>query len=619
MTDQDRHPGDFGAVVGDINIIRIASKTESFKNWLNNRYPSISPEEVYNGYRFFLVTAVRTLINDIIYNTLPLFEEDYDFFRARFKGEKISQIPNTSDKTAIINNLNQYRRQIRNASTWDNISTILEEIENEVSIPIFALYSNHVVVEEDNNTKKSPDELLRYVSIFKLFTRFNDVDDGYPNGYDVTILEPGFFEERLDDALLGYALTLEFLWSNLLDSTQFEQTSASSIHNSNVWYEPSSVDIDPSDIEDLERMFEYQEVSEERQDLDRFFGKLNDEIITPIKEQTGLTPFDKLLYLSKEATSEPIEHLLDWEPSAELSEEQKFRQKLLWYQVEFLESSNIFNGGSAFISLLSGRIRLNQRFADGDRTLVCKFVHPDEEVNSYTYGVLVETRGTSGLSDYSGWIMFFDCCNDSVHSFSYSTHLLAERLLEEYIEKDQIELREMEISKEDFQNWVSEFTVGQSGENLTEIQKLESERDSLLQKVHRGRGLLLELVTHYYLSRRSSSEVSVDWNVPLENGEIDVVVEDGQEIRYIECKYDPSNQSISEEISKLNTKLESADVVKDSRGEFWFWKEPSTIDIASIQSAGYEYKIAPNTIDNSRHFRKKDLQNFLYIMEGESQ
>jgi len=150
--------------------------------------------------------------------------------------------------------------------------------------------------------------------------------------------------------------------------------------------------------------------------------------------------FSKFFRIKKEISKDVIGNFLKYDKKIQLNEKEKLDYKLLWYQIEFLDSSksHIFNGVPTFIQMLIGSAEAKRIFGIDEKAYVCKFTHPDKSVNGndFSYGVLIEAFGSTEISDYSG--------------FSGSEHMMAEKIIELYKKKGLIEVREMTIDKQKF-------------------------------------------------------------------------------------------------------------------------------------------------------------------------
>ncbi|WP_181687357.1 hypothetical protein [Halorhabdus salina] len=595
-----RQKPSIGGILGSVEIIDRVGDVDEFGEWLQNEFGTKRSDKLLDGYKFFTETAFRVFLHQTIYSKFPLIQEDFVFFRARFEGVRLTSVPNTCEKTAFIKNINDHRRSLRKADSWEEVQTVLDDFKEEVVQPFQNLFENHTFANSDYEIEKA--KLLRQKAIFQVFTRFNDVGDGYPNGYYITVLDTDLREERLESALEGYSRTLQFVWSQLVGDEVFKETCLSELHKSERWSYSINVFDESGGIPD------------ERADLDRFFGEVEEGVVRPLEAENGVEIMDDVLFLDREVLEDFFTELTSRTQETGLDTQEEFDYQLLWYQVEFLRSTKIFNGVPAFISLMGGTVNQKKRFADGEKAYVCKFTHPVEPGNDYTYGVLVEASGSSGLADYSGWVMFYDCCGD-YSGFSGSEHIQAETLIENHLERDEIILREMELEKDEFKEMVSDMTVGERGSQLSEELDQKSETNRRQTKLGKARGLLVELISYYYLTRKDHSSDNVDWNISFDAGELDVQVETPDEIRFIECKYDPSNQDWEYEFNKLEDKVREPESEKSRQGEFWFWSSPPQETVRRLEEEGYRYKVVSEVVRDAPEFRDKDLEHLMFVME----
>lgn len=176
--DEVKH--DVGDILGAVRIIEIAGNTVEFNDWLEEEHGITETNEILPGYKFFQETALRSLLHDVIYSSLPLIPGDFVLYRARFDGVKLSSIPNTCEKTAFIKNVNDYRRDIRKADTLEELQTVLNEFSEEVLNPFTTIFNNHSTIDPEYDIDR--EELIRVLTIFHLYTRFNDIQHEHPNG-----------------------------------------------------------------------------------------------------------------------------------------------------------------------------------------------------------------------------------------------------------------------------------------------------------------------------------------------------------------------------------------------------------------------------------------------------
>lgn len=89
--------------------------------------------------------------------------------------------------------------------------------------------------------------------------------------------------------------------------------------------------------------------------------------------------------------------------------------KLLWYDVNVLDTQklSIFNGVPAFLATIVGSTQLSRIFKVQSETAAKVFKHPTgrKGESDYSYRILRRSLSSSG-TDYSGWLIFYDCATD---------------------------------------------------------------------------------------------------------------------------------------------------------------------------------------------------------------
>ncbi|MEM4358293.1 MAG: hypothetical protein QW244_03025 [Candidatus Pacearchaeota archaeon] len=590
-------------IFGILNCIKIVSNLENFKNWLKSEHKLKNVEGVFDGYKFFLESAIRTFLNTLIYNSSLGIDEDFVFYRARFVGVELNKIPNTCEKTILIKNINEKLKLIKKSKNYEELKSAIIQFNSILDI-FKIIYDNNVEVNPKLNINK--DLALKYLTMFYTYIYLNDTSRFIPHGYWVSILNNEIPPEKLKKNFKGYKYTLQFLWSVLLGE-KYVSTSIANLHKADDW---SSED---DFLFDLSR--ENKTITQ-REDLDSYFRKIRKEIIEPIEKELKINlNFTKILYLRNKILKKIFKDLLKQPKEPQLNEKEKLDYNLLWYQIEFLDSSKIriFDGVPAFISLLVGTAELKRIFSENEKAYICKFIHPNKSVNGndFSYGVLIEAFGSIG--DYSGWILFFDCCGD-YSGLSGSEHTMAEKFIEEYKKKGRIEVREMTISKDKLKEYIADkITSGKREEILQALKKearIRQERDIISE----AQGLVLELITYYTLSKKIYD--LVDWNVNLNKDQLDIIVETKNEFKLIECKSTPNNININDEINKLRTKLKNCNTNKTKKGEFWFWIRPTENIIKKLNKEGISFVVVSELIDlddiwkNKKKDKLKTIFNF---------
>lgn len=194
-------------------------------------------------------------------------------------------------------------------------------------------------------------------------------------------------------------------------------------------------------------------------------------------------------YVENHRKEKDIEKWLDW--------------KLLWYNVEVLSSAgSIFSGVPAFIATLAGIVNLSE-----DKILVKIFKHPVmKNEHNYSFGILIPAFGTSGLTDYSGWLIFYDCATD-YSGFGGSLYIQAKNFIDKFRKYNAIEAEEIKVNKKVFQKYLKRKSASSVFDRivtqtpfgpkaLEDISKIESTKKLFIENT---RGILFELIVYKWI------------------------------------------------------------------------------------------------------------------------
>jgi hypothetical protein len=93
-----------------------------------------------------------------------------------------------------------------------------------------------------------------------------------------------------------------------------------------------------------------------------------------------------------------------------------------------------------------GLIQIKRRSSDKTKAKVVRIIHGtfEEHRRSYSYAILSELSGF--MSDSSGWMLFFDCCDDRGSTSDIFRKI--ESLLNRYFENNFIEITNIQIEKD---------------------------------------------------------------------------------------------------------------------------------------------------------------------------
>jgi len=592
-------------VFGVLNCIKIISDVDKFRNWANIEHGIKNFDDVFDGYQFFLESAIRTFIQVIIYDSSLDVKEDFVFFRARFVGVDLNKIPNTCEKIILIKNIDEKLRIIKKAKSWEEIKEALIQFK-EIVLDVFdKIFKSNVAVSP--KTRITKEEALKYATMFYVNVYLNDTSRFIPHGYWVSILDNEINPTQHQKQFKGYKYSLQYVWNALL-GTKYYSTSIKNLHNSKDWSieEPS---IFNAESEMINPELTYDDV------LDSYFGKIQTEIIEPLEKDLEVKiNFEKILYLKNKISKHLLKDLLKFVREPKLNEKERIDFDLLWYPIEFLDSSksHIFNGVPAFSSMLAGTAELKSIFGDGGKAYICKFIHPNRGVNGndFSYGVLIEAFGNTGISDYSGWVLFFDCCGD-YSGFSGSQHAMAEMMIDEYKKRNLIEVREIVVDKDKLKNYIADKIISEKREEILSELDNESKRTKKREIISEAKGLILELITYYILSKNNSN--SLDWDITINGDQLDVIFEANNDFTLVECKVNSNNMDLDREIKKLKEKLNRYITNKNKKCEFWFWNHPSPITIGKLATAGIYHEVFGEKIKTDPNWRNKKLDRLKLI------
>lgn len=505
---------DLNEIFAFVYALKILDDYSTFKRYLAS-FKTIPQKNVFNGFLFLIKTIQRRLMQGIASSWSLHIEEDITLHRAMNRGVHISRIKNTCQKTIFLKNLHLIFRKCWKSKNEDELQLNLKAVEEKFMKPMERILENNVQLTEKFQ-KYTKRKIVEALAMFYTFIFLNDTHRGFPHGYFCSLLRNNIRKKYLSDVFEGYKLGLQFLWKNLLGDT-FDETSLAHINSAKNWKE-----------------------------LDAFFREIQKEIIEPFENKLKCDfAFDEFFTIARSisASSEFGDLILNQPREMMLSQEEDLQQALLWYPVQALTHSGsyVFNGVPAFVSTLVGSVELKRRLGIEEKAFIMRFVHPEKGVkgNNYSYGVLVEAFGT--IADYSGWLIFFDCCTD-YSGFGGSEHAFAEFFIDRYEKDGRIKVIEYNIDKETLAKYLAVFSIEMeefphpfinkipSGDDVKKEMKilqqfsLDSKLTRLEDDLGTSRGYLLELLAYWYYT---SKGYTTKWRYKdSELGEIDILAKD---------------------------------------------------------------------------------------------
>lgn len=578
-----------GEIFSFVNVIKKVSDIQRFRKWLQTR--KIDENDVFEGYKFFLTTSSKCLLQSIIHDTSLGLKDDYVFFRANFIGLPIKDIPNTCEKTIFIKNLWNIFAKISKARNWNELESILDEILEIIKI-FDEIYDNCV----DSTINLNKDEALRVLTMYYTMIFLNDTNRGIPHGFQLpSIIKLKVSPKYLKIVFKGYVYTLQYLWSELLGN-DFDNYCVKDLHRAPQLYSKEADKLLSLEFKMMSKRKltkKEKQLIEDTKDwvaLDRFFGRINSEIVGPLEKKLKISlMIDPLLVINKNFDKSKLDKLLDvsklkepeyLQKSDKKSLEKRLDYFFLWYELEVLDTQKltVFNGVPAFISTLLGSVRMKGNFEEGEKIQVRRIKHPVPGVDGfdYSYAILIQAYGSTGITDYSGWLLFYDCAGD-YSGFSGSLHYMAESTIELLEKQDLIEVKEMVVDKELFENYIAKKSISPVFDQIVRQYPTTKIRLSLseLQKrvgdfIGHSKGKLFEYIC-YILLQDVYDKLASDFDIHGE--QIDLVGERKREIHVFECKSNLHGDEIRDTLEQIKRKIK---VIKENSNEF---KEKTGIEI----------------------------------------
>ncbi|WNY22875.1 hypothetical protein MmiHf6_01630 [Methanimicrococcus hongohii] len=635
---------DLDSIFGTLNNLKILGDINAFKDWLTAEYGITECEfekNLFEGYKYSIETLIRIFIDKILLEYSLDIETDFLFDRACSEGINIEKIPTTCEKRKVVQKINSELEKIEKAENIRDFEKRFKNFKKVVMEPFEIIYDEYIETTNKNSTKA---DALTRTSIHIAYLDLTNCERMEPFGYYVVILNRNNYKNNSLFLLDGYKFSLQYLWKVLLGD-DYKNTCIEEIHNATLWAKQYDEDLN---------LIEKPGIT-----INNFSNKISDIIFNQKNDI-----FDSFFKMKKKdqkyySILKRVQSNSFSDPKFKMNE--KIDQMLLWYKVDLLGSSrsDVFNGIKTFCQLLIGSVEFRKRNKNSDKTIIRKFIHPNEktEGNDYTYGILIESR--SILADYSGWLLFFDSCTD-YSGLGGSEHMFAETIIDELINRDLVELKELVVPKYELFNIIFKKRTP-THENRKEFEDHYEEisynyenllkRNKLLEtKLDDARGFLTELLTYYsistnyshlkldfsdfeneynsyfigtnekhkedtflflkdYLQKRATS---IDWRKKIDNREFDVFLKNKEEKSVVECKAKLENTDVIAEIEKIfikNAIMKDDDI--DIQTVFSFYEKPKRKEIIKIlEKNNIEYLIIKDELKKLGK-SPKDLDNAL--------
>jgi hypothetical protein len=469
---------------------------------------------IFEGHRFFIKTISRGLLEKLSRSWSLNIEDNYTFTRALNRGVPLEKLKNSSKRVMFIKNIHKQLKVLWSSSDFSTLSYNMKYVKQNILSSLDSILNCNVELSKQFAIF-GKETVLRRLAIHYTLIYLNDARHGIkPIGYLFVLSNKGVSKKYSKRTFLGYKTTLLFLWNSLLKKENVQK----------------------------KQFFENLAKAKNWKDLDDTF-ELAREIVASIEKEFQLTfGFETYFIVKKQIKAEIWDKkLFEKPPEPSLSKIENLQQELFWYPVQAMSGLLIFNGVATFSSLIIGAVQLKRAAKNNEKTLIVRFVHPVEKnKHDYSYAILVEAFGT--LADYSGWLVFYDCCGD-YSGFSGSMYQFAEMIIRQYSHR--LEIINLKIDKNDLKKYLDVFgadfadtyehtglRIPTDGNAKRQKKFLESFSTSSIisrqqSQIEAFKGYLLELLAYYFFT---SEKGLIKWRYRnkrlLGDDEIDVIKRD---------------------------------------------------------------------------------------------
>ena len=499
------------SLVGMNHVTELLYDLDKFKNFLKDFHNKKMDSDVFRGYLFLIKTVQRCILESSLYLDFLDFEKDLTWEFA-ISYTTIDKVTSTCEMARFFRNLYLIFRKCWKSKDESELKGSINNARSVISL-INNIFTNDLVVSGENIKLE---ELVKRVTMEIVFVYLNDLQRGTPNGYSCHLLDndiPG----NINDNFEGYKLGLQYLWFVLLGD-DFSKSCVFKMYESKNWSE-----------------------------LDFYFGLLQDELIDSLRAKAKKSFLSEDLFLlhTTPRTSLFSSFLVDTK-LPKLSKKEALEEQLWWQRVTTSYPSGIFTQTASFAITLTGLLNLGFLGPKG-KLPVIRFRHTESKEhnhNRYSYAVYLGSK--IGWYNPSGWVLFVDCGTDFSGRVGYE-YAQAESVIKENEKK--ILLKEIVIGMDELLEILG-ITSWFEKEKLTK--KIGDLNSILIYDT----GLLLESLAYAYLQRKGY--IIKHWRFPIDDKEIDLVVEKDGITYLVECQntMHRNEEKVREFIDEIKNKLD---------------------------------------------------------------
>lgn len=555
------------------NVLSIVGETESFRNWLESQYSDPVNDDLLAGYIFFMQASTNGLIGSILLDSSFGLEEDQDLRSAVSKGMDIGDLPDSCEKTVAIRNIWIACKNLRQNDSWDEVSSACRVLIESVK-PFLDVYKKHCTF----GLALEKDTILNVSTRLYVDRILGDTREGYPQAWKYSsITNIRMTPILMERCLLGYTLSLEYIWKELLGEERFLSSFVKEMHNCRLIYESRAKELLPilREFEPIDSEYSESECEIDLHwlALDEFSNRICREIVVPDQIKLGIPEHRQVTIIVEESGKQYLKSLIinnNWTPKylngSDWDSVKKRLQHL--FQGHHVRVVNTgpqfgFEKTPTFWALLLGAVQL---WSDAENEIAVQvrvFKHPIENSDEFHYSYCILIGQGGPLVDGSGWQIFLDATTSGSDGIKGTSGMIMDSLIESYEKKGYLELKTDEISLEYLTRYIEtvrNVTVSEErGITIADASEIiESTRSAL---VH-AKGKLFEYVVHKSLLKSAQYEWT-DVDTELDGQQIDALGVKGDSIDIFECKID-----VHEHAARIITQLRKKKDALEKGGEY---------------------------------------------------
>jgi hypothetical protein len=588
MPDKDEFQHGAGDIWSTLEILHTATRPEEVAGWLDNN--EIPAEMFVSGYPVFIETGIRHFLSLCRYNRDLELEEDYITRRALAQLPPLSKIPHSSETLNLYRNIKQVQTALRGCSSPDPESLI-----SEVAEAIEPLLEVRKGIKQDfeiADVDVPPAQVRRDAVILNLYIAFQQTENNRPFGYGPSNLNSWLGGHFRENSVKGYAATLQYIWSTVLDPEEYVDSGIKNLTQSERYTTRDLSEREQAGIEGADETA-----------LSSYRPQIKEDILQPVDARypdklsnLSLTAGDLLnwtggplrQYITNLISDSSSPSLDDLEPAA------RVEYGLIWFEQGEWLGGGSFSQAPLIETVIRGLTASYEQFNKMVSLHVTRFNHPVERGNLVSYAILQRVPEMS-LGDPSGWLIFNNVAADfEVEGEHRIKHI--ESLIEE-IPDTPVERTTIQVERQQFIDAVAD--------RLSDDYVLQTRANTqMMNAIESGRGVLVELLTAYVLTHRYPDS-EIHWSDRRDGEEVDVWVEHDDTVRVIECKTDLAAAGVDKTREQLSRKTSRFRPDWTVKSEVWTWEPPDDTAVEWLESHG----IATFCVAESSELNNSDIDD----------